>query len=490
MMTFRWQQSLLVIALAGGCVWLAATWIFAPALQDDLRAADALFTSGQFSAANTAYATLAQRHPDDRALLLRRGMIAAVRGEYAVAQRTLAATIGANVRGTDHDLARLYQGHVAAADQRQGDALSAWATIPATSPLAPIRDVLLADLHTGASRYGDAEANARHALEEGLPTDWQRYVVLQMALLRGSSDANGAHAMLRDGAAPAPDSALARFYAPLLPHSPTDTATLDNILAQPAAQRQMTLGQIYMRAGWYPLAAAQFAAVPPSSDQGRGAAAFLAYTRWLAGDRDGGIQQLEQLVAAAPDDAQARALLATALIAARDTGRAQAQLDALQQLAPNAPDAQLAQAQWYSAQAEYATAAEWYARATSRAPADQRAAYAGAQARFLLDTGLNVCSDGLAAATDAATLQPDAATLTLVAQFNLACDDPAAAQRAAEHATQHDPASAEAALLLGEALANQGATTAARAALIRAADLAPASPFRARAERTLALLPP
>ena len=92
-----------------------------------------------------------------------------------------------------------------------------------------------------------------------------------------------------------------------------------------------------------------------------------------------------------------------------------------------------------------------------------------------------------AAEIDARERPDDATTLRVLAACRYYCDQPLAATHAAEMASQAG-AGAEAAYYLGLALAALGEQQAAREALIRAADLAPASPLRQRAELALMAL--
>jgi Flp pilus assembly protein TadD len=75
-----------------------------------------------------------------------------------------------------------------------------------------------------------------------------------------------------------------------------------------------------------------------------------------------------------------------------------------------------------------------------------------------------------------------------LARARFGCGDPSGAREAAEQALQQSPASAEATYYLGRALAALGDRPAARLALINAADLAPRSPWRERAEIQIATL--
>jgi tetratricopeptide (TPR) repeat protein len=258
--------------------------------------------------------------------------------------------------------------------------------------------------------------------------------------------------------------------------------------AEPA-QRAQLLGQIYLDAGWYALAEAQFAAVAPDSPGALAAAAYASYTSWRSGARAEGQQRLEQLVAAYPEEPRARALLALVYLVDQDATNAQAQLDIVRAMAPRAPDTHLAWAQWYAAHHDYVAAAGEYRLALDQSLPEDRGRYALALARFHLDTGLRACELAPQAAELAARYLPeDMNAWTTLAAARFTCGDAAGARAAADRALALVPGSPEATYYLGRALALLGKRAEARRALIQVADLAPASPWRARAETQLATL--
>ena len=110
-------------------------------------------------------------------------------------------------------------------------------------------------------------------------------------------------------------------------------------------------------------------------------------------------------------------------------------------------------------------------------------------ARFHLDTALHVCDIGIVAAEESTKLLPDDPRAWVVlAAARLGCGEITGARDAAAQALARAPADAEASYYMGRALAILGDRAEARRALIQAADLAPASPWRVRAETQLATL--
>lgn len=481
------------IALALALLWQGARLIFRPDPRDDLRRIDALFTAGRYHDALADAQALTAGSPRFAPGLLRLGMIRAVRNEQPAASRALASALGMGLDGSDYDLARLYQGSVSAAAGQRDEALRFWSAIAPRSPLYPVRRALEAESLLSAEDYADAEATYRAALLPALPPEWRAAAYVRLAGLRASSDPAGALEELALSVDPAGRQetrpALAALVAPLLPVARPDAGQLADALRRASPQREQMLGQLYLSAGRYALAEAQFASVAPDSPGALDAAAFGAYTRWRAGDRAEGLRRLEALVAAHPGEPRARALLALAYLADQDAPGAQAQLDIVRALAPRAPDTHLAWAQWYAARHDYPTASEEYRRALADAPPADRGIYTLALARFHLDASLDACAVGLPAAAEAARLLPDdERAWTALAAARFSCGDPAGARDAAEQALRRSPSSAEATYYLGRALAQLGDQDGARLALVSAADLAPTSSWRERAEAQLDVL--
>lgn len=478
---------LFIVLLA---LWQGMRFAFRSDSLDDLRRADALFAAGRYHDARAEYSAVVARAPRLAPALLRLGIVYAVRNERAPANQQLAHALDAGLSQADYELARLYQGWLAAEAGQHDQAERYWAAIGERSAWLPVRRALQAESLLARADYAGAEAAYRGATLAGLPPEWQALAILRLAFLRASSDPAAALAEL-DNTQPLATSepAGAIYTAPLVPALDPDAHQLADALSAPPEQRHQLLGQLYLRARLYHLAEAQFAAVAPGSPSAVAAAAYTAFTRWSAGDRQEGLRQLEQLVAAYPAEQGARALLALAYLSARNAAAAQAQLAIVRAQAPRAPETHLAWAQWYAAQHDYVAAAGEYRRALDDAAPDQLGTYALAMARFHLDISLDRCAAGLPAAEAAARALPnDSRAWTTAAAARFGCGDPAGARAAAEQALQRAPSSAEAAYYLGRALAALGDRPAARQALISAADLDPRSVWRERAESQIVAL--
>ena len=477
----RW---LVALAVLGAALYLS----FQPDPRDGLRAADRLFTSGRYHEALERYEALAPVLPLAQ---LRLGMVRTLRGERNAAERALYAALQRGLAPTDAALAHLYLGRALADAGRSDLAERRWQL------LEPCRDqvacayraaarVLVA---TAALQRGDtqiAAAGYRAALTTPLPPGWAAACRYGLALLVAPDDAETARALLAEAAAElAPADAL---LAPLLPSAGDGPSRLAAVLAAEPAQRPQLLGQFYLDLNLYGLAEAQFARVDPQGPHALSAAAYAAYARWRAGDAAAGQARLAALVAAHPDEPRIRSLLVLAYLTS-DAPAARDQLEALSRLSPGNPAVELVWASWYAAQHDYEQASLAYERALKAAAPAEQGSYALVAARFHLATTYELCALGLPRAELAAHELPDDATaLTTVAAQRYYCGQFAAAAEAARTAQQLG-AGSEASYYLGIALAALGEQEAARAALLRAADLAPASAWCRRAELALGRLP-
>ncbi len=476
----RWLAALLAAALV-------AVAVFRPDPRDNLRAADRLFAAGRFHEALAAYSPLAPSLPEAQ---LRLGAVRALRGEHTVAERALRAAMQRGLAPADYHLALLYLGRALSDAGRPELAGRTWLlledcrTPDACAHRGPGR-VLAAEEALRRGDYLAAEAGYRAALSLPLPAAWQELARYRLALLLAPVDEGAALAEL---AAPlAPTTAPTNpWSAPLLPPLGDGPGQLAAVLAVPQAERPQLLGQLYLVQGLYGLAEAQFDRVDADGEDALGAAAYAAYTRWRAGDTEAGLARLEALVAEHPDEPRARTLLALAYLSADASDEARDQIDLVAKLQPADPDVHLAWASWHAARREYAEASLAYEQALLQAPSAERSRYALIAANFHLATTFELCERGLPLA-ELAARGGGAAAYTTLAAHQYHCGQFAAAAETARQA-QATGAGPDAAYYLGASLAALG-DAGARAALIRAADMAPASDWRRRAEIALSYLP-
>lgn len=473
---------LLIFSLAGLFVMLR------PAPDPDLRTADGLFSSGRYYEALAAYGELA---PDMPVAQLRMGMLYTLRAERAPAERAIRSAMQRGLAPTDYHLGLLYLGKALADAGQTAAASRTWALVdhcldPAACAYRGPAVLLTAEQ---ALRQGDQQAAAtgyHTALAEPLPAGWAERAQYGLALIEADNDAQVALEWLNT---PTGATTADPLLAPLLSLHNDEPARLAAVLLLDEPDRPLLLGQLYLELDLDTLAAAQFARVDPHGSHGLSAAAYAAYTRWRLGETDAGQSQLEALVAEHPDEPRIRAMLALIYLAADADAAAQTQLEVVARLRPADADTQLAWASWYAAQHEYAQASLAYAQALRLAPEAQAGTYALLAARFHLATTYELCSEGLPLAELAAGRLPDdPVALTTLAAQRYHCEQFSETLEAAQAARQAG-AGAEATYYLGMALGGLGRTEEARAALISAADMEPASDWRRRAELALERLP-
>jgi len=467
---------------------LALTLALRPDRRDALRQADRLFSAGRYHEALSVLTPLAPALPEAQARL---GMLRALRGEHTQAERQLRAAMLRGLGPVEYQRALLYLGRALADSGRYDLAARTWAlvedcrSVEACAYRGPAR-VLAADEALRRGEYLLASAGLQAALAGPLPTLWAESARYRLALVHASSAPEAARRDLALAVAPERADPL---IAPLLPAVGDGPLRLQAALDAPPAGRPQILGLFYLSLGLYGLAEEQFARVDPHGPDALGAAAYAAYTRWRAGDASGGLQRLQALVEAHPDDPRARTLLALTYLTTDAGDAAQDELDTVARLRPDDPGVALAWASWHAARREYDQASRAYTRALALAPDSERGRYALLAAKFHLATTFELCETGLPFAETAAAAAPeDPQALTLLAAHRYHCGQFAGAAEAAR-AARRTGGGPDAFYYLGAALAALGDAEQARSALIRAADLAPASDWRRRAELALGMLP-
>ncbi|MEP7190666.1 MAG: hypothetical protein ABI901_15860, partial [Roseiflexaceae bacterium] len=168
----------LVLALL--LLWQGARLTFRPDQLDELRDADALFADGHYHNARAAYAAVVARAPRLAPALLRLGIVYAVRNERVAANEQLADAIAAGLSQADYQLARLYQGWLAAQAGQRDQALRYWAAIGEHSAWLPLRQALEGENLLALADYANAEASYR-ASAAGLPREWRALIATRLA---------------------------------------------------------------------------------------------------------------------------------------------------------------------------------------------------------------------------------------------------------------------------------------------------------------------
>lgn len=492
---------LLRIALPLILMGLAARVTFEPDTRDDIRQADKLLMQQQFYHALQEYTALAQ-HTSLVELSLRLGILYTVRGEYAAAEPYLRQAIHANLSDEWHDLAVLYLSHVLRQQGYVDDARHTWARASAASSLTGPAHILQAEWQLHQEHYAAAHQTYQRAMQHALPIDWLPVVVYRVALLKAAQDSDAALAIL---AQPANHLHLTimpenPFLAPLRPAIEHEAAQLLAVLQTDAPERTPLLGKLYAHLHVYDLAESQFVQLQSDVDANANADAsilddtdleaytYTAYVQLQMGHGEDALEHLEMLLETYPNAPHVRILLTLAYLMQKDSDAAGEQIAILTKRYPLQPDVYISWANWYIYHHDYMHAREAYHRAMWLAPREDRGRYALLTAQFHLETSYDVCEHGLSAANVAVQVLPnDATAWTMLAATSYQCADFARAVEAAQKALDYG-AGADALYYLGASLARQGQRDAAYTALVQAADLAPDSIWRRRAEYRLAWL--
>ena len=485
----RLVGGVLLLLLAGQAVFL----ISRSDPLDDLRTADRLFATGRYYEALHRYQQLNDQAPQFAIAYARRGLLHVVRAEPLAAGHALSRAIGLGIGGVERDLVRLAQAELADDAGQSMQAAQLRAQVADTSPLAGLRTILTAEGQIRHAEYAAAERTFTSALGFPLPMIWRQYCFERLALLQAAIDPAGALATLQQ-ASQRPwfehPPTLLPYAAVLLAPQPVSPQALAAALAADPAQRPQLLGQLYLDAGFFALALQQFEQAADTAAGALSAATFIAYTQLRADDPAGAHAALAALAERFPGDIRLHVLAALAALGAADLEQADIHLATAAAIEPDAAALHAARAAWYSRQGEYVAAAAELTYAVQRAPLAEQGAYALALARFYVDTTLRACEAGRPAAEVATGFLPRSATAwSTLAAAEMACADAAAATAAARRALAVDPADPAAHYYLGRALALAGEHAAARSALIAAADAAPASVWRERAEAQITLVP-
>lgn len=478
-----------VLVLAGTLGYAIGQFVAQP---DTMQQADALLLSGQYYAAFQQYSLLgsAKNNP---ALGLRLGILRMLRGELPEAEQLLWQVVTEELDSQAQALATLYLGHVLASRGQLADAEQVWqqnACAPPTAcPYAPYREVMHAEWLLRGGDYDAAATRYRTVLSTtvALPADWHTLAVYRVALLAAATNSDDALAML-DAAAPGQAAPAADpWLTPLLPPD-IDRASgqLRAVLAADPVDRPQLLGQLYMQIGYAGLALRQFAQIPNDNPHALVAQIYAAYMRWRMGDRQTGLAQLERLAADHPAAEGMQALRILVTLQDLSLATTEALSTTMAALPSTDPETYLVEAAWYAARSDYLAASRAYQQVLRYAPATERGAYALLVARFYLGTTYELCDEGLPVAEEATRLlSDDPEAWTTLAASLYQCGEFSRAVTAARRAMQRGER-ADTSFYLGAALARLGEYMEARAHLVRAADLAPASVWRERAEGVLA----
>jgi len=461
-------------------------------LRAQIHQIDDLFQAGRYHAAFLKASDLATKR--DTAQTARwLGMLQAVRGESSEAERLLRRALWLGLQSDERDLTLLYLGDLLAKRGESEAALTIWNTLsPCPETIAQTctytgpRYILQAQIALQQKNYRLARDTYRISLQFPLPPDWYNLTTYHLVLLHAATDPAGALAELESRTDSLETTPLNSLLNPIRPDlGPNTVDDLRAILQADSANRNQLLGQQYLQQQFYDLAETQFSEVGAENPDAIMAAAYAAYARWLAKDRHGGLLRLEILITLFPEDPHVRTLLALIYLAQKDLQSVEKQMTLMMQQYPQRPDTSLIRAAWYTTKRDYAKASAEYQQALNLAPASRRGKFALLVARFHLHTGFEICTKGAKVAKEAIMLLPnEALAWETLAANQYRCGDFQGAIETAQQALTYTK-SAETTFYLGAALRATGSKEAAQAALVQAADLAPASVWREKAEELL-----
>jgi tetratricopeptide (TPR) repeat protein len=419
---------------------------------------------------------------------LRLAGLALERGACGQAELLSAKALQRSPAPDDAALAHLTRGACAARRNQFQRADLEWHAIPAPSPYHTLALVLRGEAALQRGDQAAALADFRTALHQPLPQPWTAFVHLRMALLLSRTDPGMAwwHVTSIPTTMPAPDP-TSRPFLPLHPSEIASQArSLEAILVAPAEQQPQLLGQHLLEMELYRLALEHFELVDLNKPDGPRAHAYAAYSRYLLGQHDAAIAALRELAARRPHEPAVATMYALLVLTTGDVDAATQALDLAETQQPLDPAFALVRSDVLAAEHRYAEAIGERRRARDIAPPAQHGRYALALAQQHLALTYDLCRDGVAAAQEATTLSPhnsDAWHTLAAAYFH--CGSYNEGLTAARQGLKHAPDDPALLFFLGAALWEHGDPDVGRSLLLRAADRAPGSQWRARAEQTL-----
>ena len=475
-----WLLALLVVALGGAA--LAPRLRAAP----PLRTADQLWRDGRATEAWMGYTDLHQADALPPYAQLRLAGLALERGACGDAELIAASILQQPATADDAALAHLIRAECAlkrSAPQRAG---AEWNAIAASATGDALAQVVQGE---HALHNGDLLTAAKHleaALQHRLPAPWTAFAHLRLAQTSSDPAAAAQHLAAIPAALPTADPTT-RPLLPLRPHElAAQAASVRAVLAASPADHDQIRGQVLLDAELWQLAAAHWDRVAQRDGDDPRAPTYAAYARYQLGERRSATLALRGLGQRFPGDPFIATLRATLVLETDDANTAGIYVERAEAKHGRDPALALVRSDILAAQRRYADALAERRRARDIAPPAQRARYALALAQQHLDLAYNLCDEGIAAAQEATTLAPiDAQAWHTLAAAHRHCRRYADAIAAAQQGLALAPDDPALHFYAGAALWENGQRDQARTYLLRAADLAPASTWRERAEEIL-----
>lgn len=456
--------------------------------QIDLRAADQLWQSGRLTEALRRYQSLYASKAAPALVDTRLAAIGLLRADCSHAQTHAAAALHKPLRRDEAALAHLIAGQCAALRGDLARAQAEWQSVDPRSPYHALTTVMLGEYALRTGQRATAIDRYTAALATPLVEPWRSFTRLRVALALAPTAPDEALRQLAliPATLPDPDS----DSRPLLPLTASEISgqsrQLTAILATPAEQHPQLLGQQLLALDLLPLAIATFEQVPIDAPNRPLAEAHAAYARWRLGQVSAATTQLRDLVARYPQVPPIATMYATIAINAGDLDSAAAVLDAAEARHPLDPAIVLVRSDLLVARREYPQAIAERRRARDIARPEARGRYALALAEQHLSLTFRVCDSGVAAAREATTIAAaDPRSWQMLASTLYHCRSYRESAEAAAQGLSLAPNDPALHFFRGAALWEAGDRVAGRPHLIAAADRAPGSEWRRRAEQTL-----
>lgn len=458
-----------------------------------LREAEYLWQVGRSSEARRQFMQLLA-HTQLASVPVRLAQISLLRGECDSAQRYAAQALrGAGtpagaLRRDEAAHAHLVAGQCAALAGNRRYAEAEWAAVDPRSSLHPLANLLRGE---DALRVADVQAAAQYglkALESTLGEPARSFAHLRVALaLAGDAPAAAEQHVAAIPAALPAAAADIRAYMTLSSEEIVRHARqLEAILGSEPAVRGQLLGQQLLALDLHHLAIARFEGVPPDAPRVVLARAHAAVTRWELGQKDTAVEQLRELVEYAPHNPAVATMFATVALYRGQLDAASAALDVAEGWNPLDPAIMVVRSDVLVARHDFPGAVAERRRAFEVARPAFRGRYARALAELHLRLTYQLCEAGADAARTATLLEPSAVeSWRLLGSIVYHCRDFAGAADAARRGLQVAPNDAELEFWLGAALWESGQRRGGTVHLRNAADFAPSSEWRRRAEEIL-----
>ncbi|MDP9312817.1 MAG: hypothetical protein M3R24_18340 [Chloroflexota bacterium] len=455
-----------------------------------VRAAEALWQAGQFLEARAQLLAIPPAEAPPR-VWVRLAQLHLLRGECVPAQRYVARALAGSssqLRRDEAALVHLVAGQCAALAGDRRYATAEWSAVDPRSPYRAVSDLLRGDDALHAAETTGALTSYTAALAGPLAEPLPAFAHLRMALVLAGKQPDVAreHLAAIGETLPPLTADLRPFVALSTKDVVKHSRQLEAILAADPAAHAQLLGQQLLDLGLPRLAIVHFEQVPDTAPEAVLARAYAAMARWQLGQKDAAAEQLRELAVYLPQDPAVATLYASIARERGELDAADKALAAAEAVHPLDPAIMVVRSDILVDRHAYAEAIAERRRALALARPEVRARYALALAQLHLDLTYQLCDAGIAAARQATTLAPaDGMAWQLLAAVLYHCGDYHGTAEAARSGLAVMPDHTALLFYLGAGQWASGERQSGAANLRAAANLAPASEWRRRAEALL-----